>query len=113
MLASPLCSLPQIVFGQIGGQVPSKLIWSRRLSTVSPPYAFAVAGQDLGGVLDSADRIEEGLERSLNLLGLIGQGHHAPRDLFDLRHEAHKVSHNPGCRARGCNRIARRITLVL
>jgi len=31
-------------------------------------------GQDLGGVLNRADRIEEGLERSLNLLGLIGQG---------------------------------------
>lgn len=43
-------------------------------------------GQDLGGVLDGADRIEEGLDRALNLLGLIGQGQHAPRDLFDLRH---------------------------
>ena len=70
-------------------------------------------GQDLGGVLNRADRIEEGLERSLNLLGLIGQGQHAPRDLFHLRHYAHKVGHDRGCRARGRNRLARRITLVL
>jgi len=74
VLSLPLCSLPHLVFGQIGGQVPSNLIWPRRLSTVSPPYAFAMLGQDLGGVLNRADRIEEGLERSLNLLGLIGQG---------------------------------------
>jgi hypothetical protein len=72
-----------------------------------------VAGQDLGGVLDGADRIEEGLDRSLNLLGLIGQGQHAPRDLFDLHHQADKVSYDRGCRARGRNRLARRITLVL
>jgi hypothetical protein len=70
-------------------------------------------GQDLGGVLDGADRIEEGLDRSLNLLGLIGQGQHAPRDRFDLRHQANEVSHDRGCRARGRNRLARRITLAL
>jgi len=70
-------------------------------------------GQDLGGVLNRADRIEEGLERSLNLLGLIRQRQHAPRDRFDLHHQANEVSRDRGCRARGRNRLARRITLVL
>src|SRR3954468_18549759 len=51
---------------------------------------LAMSGQHIGCVFNRADCVQEGLDRALNLAGLIGQGQHPLTDLPDLRHNTHK-----------------------